>query len=224
MLTSRRLYTVLAALVPLAAALHVVYPLNRHVSIERPVCIARASGSVLYEIHSNSGWGHHKYSPIHPSVIGGYWAVIENVYYWVNMLLVIILPLVILVYLSASIASYFRRSTVRFSEQKRCVTNLTLATTFVHVLLELPAVGLYLAAAVKVRGACVHSGTNVQGAGIVHESSTMCNYQIVVHFLGVVEASIPFYTYLFYRWMREPFTNDNDCIAAATSANCPKRD
>ena len=148
----------------------------------------------------------------------------ENVYYWVNMLLVIILPLIILVYLSASIATYFRRSSVRFSEQKRCVTNLTLATTFVHVILELPAVGLYLAAAVKVRRACVHSGMNVQGAGIVHESNTMCNYQIVVHFLGIVEASIPFYTYLIYRWARRPVTTDNDSIAVATFVNCLEHD
>ena len=57
MFTSRRLYTVLSALVPLAAAVHVVYPLNRYVINARPACIARTNGSVPYEIHSHSGWG-----------------------------------------------------------------------------------------------------------------------------------------------------------------------
>ena len=65
------------------------------------------------------------------------------------------------------------------------MTNLTLATTLVHVLLELPAIGLYAVVAIK-------------GPTIVHSSPIMCQYEIAVHYLAVVEASIPFFTYVAY--------------------------
>ena len=67
-------------------------------------------------------------------------------------MVVIVLPLLVMVFLSYKICTNLKRrtSTARFTDQKRCVTNLTLATTFVHVVLELPAIGLHVAAAVFV--------------------------------------------------------------------------
>lgn len=99
------------------------------------------------------------------------------------------------------------------TEQKRCVTNLSLATTSVHVVLETPASGKHtIVCARRRRYALVvlYITAACFGPQLVHQMPSMCSYQIGVHFMGIIEASIPFYVYVLFRCV---------CCVVVTRAN-----
>ena len=72
------------------------------------------------------------------------------------------------------------------NREKLGVTGITMLTTFVYVILELPAIGLFINAAIS-------------GSNVVHSTDFMCRWQLIAHFLAICEASVLFFIYVTFR-------------------------
>uniref|UniRef100_A0AC34Q2I6 G-protein coupled receptors family 1 profile domain-containing protein n=1 Tax=Panagrolaimus sp. JU765 TaxID=591449 RepID=A0AC34Q2I6_9BILA len=113
----------------------------------------------------------------------------ERVHTIANLLLAIMIPLFLLVFMTAAIVwrLLIRASDVgatsRFSAEKKCVTRITLITTVLQLITETPTVPVFIYAALF-------------GPNIVNKNAQLCNWQTVSHFLGLCNASMSFFVYI----------------------------
>uniref|UniRef100_A0A914E2I0 G-protein coupled receptors family 1 profile domain-containing protein n=2 Tax=Acrobeloides nanus TaxID=290746 RepID=A0A914E2I0_9BILA len=148
--------------------LALIYPLNRTVQF-RKVC-----GSYLVTIHASES---------------ELLQTLERFHMIANLILAIIVPLSLLIFMTASIVwrLLIRNSeigaTSRFSAEKRCVTRITLITTVLQVITELPSVPVLVYAAIF-------------GPQVVNQSNDLCTWQTISHFLGLCNASLSFFVYI----------------------------
>ncbi|VDM23689.1 unnamed protein product [Toxocara canis] len=110
-----------------------------------------------------------------------------------NLFLAIIIPLTLLVFMTASIVwrLLLRRTSCdsgdsrRFSAEKRCVTRLTLITTSLQLISECPAVPVFIYAA-------------LHGPHVVHTEPHLCLWHTNAQYLGICNASLSFFVYIVF--------------------------
>ncbi len=74
----------------------------------------------------------------------------EKVYHWLNLSFAIVIPLLLLLFMSIVICYqlvYRQSMATRYSEQKRCINRITFSTTIVHMIFEIPYVLVFAVAA-----------------------------------------------------------------------------
>uniref|UniRef100_A0AC35U5B2 G_PROTEIN_RECEP_F1_2 domain-containing protein n=1 Tax=Rhabditophanes sp. KR3021 TaxID=114890 RepID=A0AC35U5B2_9BILA len=110
----------------------------------------------------------------------------------VNLFLTILIPVTLLCFLTAAIVwkFVFQRSTksgviLKLSSEKRCVTRITLITTILLLVSELPAVPVFLY-------------SFFSGPKVIHANKGLCIWHSVSHFLGICSASLSFFVYFFF--------------------------
>ncbi|KAE9555036.1 hypothetical protein FO519_001782 [Halicephalobus sp. NKZ332] len=113
----------------------------------------------------------------------------ERIHTVANLLLAILVPLSLLVFMTASIVWRLLiktsdiRITSRFSAEKKSVTRITLITTVLQLITEVPSVPVF-----------VYAG--IFGPNIVNKNPQLCTWQTVSHFLGLCNASMSFFVYI----------------------------
>uniref|UniRef100_A0A914UZZ4 G-protein coupled receptors family 1 profile domain-containing protein n=1 Tax=Plectus sambesii TaxID=2011161 RepID=A0A914UZZ4_9BILA len=151
-----------------ALALQLIYPLNR---VIRPLDCR--NGYVVFQIVTRPGMA---------------FAMYEKLYTWLNLLLVIVIPLMLLVYMSAAIAWHLlvlgSANQHHFTMQKRCVTRITLVSTVLQLICETPAVPIFVLAA-------------LYDSSVVH-NPTICVWHTAVYFMAFSNASLSFFVYLIF--------------------------
>uniref|UniRef100_A0AC35GVK5 G-protein coupled receptors family 1 profile domain-containing protein n=1 Tax=Panagrolaimus sp. PS1159 TaxID=55785 RepID=A0AC35GVK5_9BILA len=109
----------------------------------------------------------------------------EKIHTVANLFLAIVIPLTLLVFMTASIVWKLiirgAESGIahRFSAEKRCVTRITLITTLLQLVTEFPSIPVFLYA--------VCFGPHLQ---------QICNWQTMSHFFGLWNASLSFFVYI----------------------------
>ena len=103
-----------------------------------------------------------------------------------HLLLAILVPLTLLVFMTISVMwrLVLRRdhSTSHFTTEKRCVTRITLITTSLQVLADLPHVPVYTYAIIS-------------GPHVINQP-TICEWNTVGVFLGLCNMSLSFFVYI----------------------------
>uniref|UniRef100_A0A7E4VLQ2 G_PROTEIN_RECEP_F1_2 domain-containing protein n=1 Tax=Panagrellus redivivus TaxID=6233 RepID=A0A7E4VLQ2_PANRE len=113
-------------------------------------------------------------------------AVYEKVYYWTQMTVSITLPTIAMLVCSVLILTRFtfkQELGEAFSQRRKCVIRMTVATTVSHLLFEGPALLTFGAAALK-------------GAGSESHNTTTCILNHANNLLSMVNATIPFFVFL----------------------------
>ncbi|KAI1702598.1 hypothetical protein DdX_15379 [Ditylenchus destructor] len=147
--------------------LALIYPLNRNVSLMKNCNSLRIA---IVASHSEA------------------MITFERFHTIANLLLAIIIPLVLLVFMTASIVwrliirppDLGSATSQHFSSEKRGVTRITLITTALQLITETPSVPVFIYATVF--------GPNI--------GQNMCTWQTVSHFLGLCNASLSFFVYI----------------------------
>lgn len=108
----------------------------------------------------------------------------ERLFYWTTVCWHGIMPNVILSFCSARIAyELLYRSLPTYSERKHCVTRITMATTFCHLVLESPAIIVNIVAA-------------FYGPTFMNTNYAMCVCHVMTNFASQLNASICCLIYL----------------------------
>uniref|UniRef100_A0A915BA02 G-protein coupled receptors family 1 profile domain-containing protein n=3 Tax=Parascaris univalens TaxID=6257 RepID=A0A915BA02_PARUN len=111
-----------------------------------------------------------------------------------NLFIAIIIPLSLLVFMTAAIVwRLFLRRTLfdrdsgsrRFSAEKRCVTRITFITTSLHLISECPAVPVFIYAVLR-------------GPHVVHTEPQLCLWHTSAQYLGICNASLSFFVYIIF--------------------------
>ncbi|CDW54352.1 7tm 1 domain containing protein [Trichuris trichiura] len=111
----------------------------------------------------------------------------EVFYYWFNSISTLLLPMVAMLVLTAFIYHLLFWARNRFrkgSEQKRCVTRLSLATTACHLVFEMPHVANFIIAATEERPTSQW-----------HRSFPWLTFVATANFLSMLDASVTFVVY-----------------------------
>ncbi|KAK0396611.1 hypothetical protein QR680_001784 [Steinernema hermaphroditum] len=173
--TRRLSLNLLIATVILSSGLHLTFLCTHHV----------ATSSVLREINSSVHcWYHAIYFTMQRNTLPIY-ELYEKMYYWIQMTVSIVLPTIIMLICSVLIITQFTIKELgeTFSQRRRCVIRMTVATTLSHLLLEGPALLTFGAAALK-------------GAGSSSHDVTTCKLNHGNNLLSMVNATIPFFVFL----------------------------
>uniref|UniRef100_A0A915K4V1 G-protein coupled receptors family 1 profile domain-containing protein n=1 Tax=Romanomermis culicivorax TaxID=13658 RepID=A0A915K4V1_ROMCU len=153
------------AVVVIFLVIHAQTPISR--MTEMSVC--EATGRRIYKLLMRPGY---------------LYSFTEKIYSLLNLLLSLVLPGILLVAFTSRLTFILCcRSLPQFSARKRCVTRIALATMMSQLTLEVPAVGVYGAAALR-------------GVEFVNEDPTMCTCHILSNFANQMNASICFLIYL----------------------------
>ncbi|WKY05370.1 hypothetical protein Q1695_005966 [Nippostrongylus brasiliensis] len=162
---SARSYVVVAVAGLLLA---LIYPLNRSVSLTVDAC----DRVVVHIIASDSQL----------------MTLIERVHTIGNLLFAIVIPMSLLVFMTISVVwklvlrkSEFPSSS-HFTSEKRCVTRITLITTSLQLLAELPPIPVFILAAIS-------------GPRVINEIP-VCVWNTVGVFLGLCNMSLSFFVYI----------------------------
>ncbi|VDL70255.1 unnamed protein product [Nippostrongylus brasiliensis] len=148
--------------------LALIYPLNRSVSLTVDAC----DRVVVHIIASDSQL----------------MTLIERVHTIGNLLFAIVIPMSLLVFMTISVVwklvlrkSEFPSSS-HFTSEKRCVTRITLITTSLQLLAELPPIPVFILAAIS-------------GPRVINEIP-VCVWNTVGVFLGLCNMSLSFFVYI----------------------------
>ncbi|KHN79813.1 hypothetical protein Tcan_07570 [Toxocara canis] len=116
---------------------------------------------------------------------GAVYEFYEKIYYWTQLTLSIVVPTVVMLICSLLIVTRFTFKELgeAFSQRRKCVIRMTVATTLSHLLLEGPALLTFGAAALK-------------GSGSAGHNTTMCMLNHGNNSLSVLNATIPFFVFL----------------------------
>ncbi|KAL3103088.1 hypothetical protein niasHS_002274 [Heterodera schachtii] len=112
---------------------------------------------------------------------------LERPYYWVQMSATIVLPILVMMVCTALVVSRFTLKPQlgqSFSQRRKCVIRLTVATTVSHLLLEGPAALGYAFFALR-------------GASMPDQREWMCALTASNNVLSALNATIPFFLFLF---------------------------
>ncbi|KAK6751636.1 hypothetical protein RB195_003200 [Necator americanus] len=148
--------------------LALIYPLNRSVSVVVDSC-----DRVIIQIISSD-------SPL--------MTLIERLHTIANLLFSILIPMSLLVFMTISVVwkLVLRKSefpnTSHFTSEKRCVTRITLITTSLQLLAELPPIPVFIYAAIS-------------GPHVINEIP-VCVWNTVGIFLGLCNMSLSFFVYV----------------------------
>lgn len=121
----------------------------------------------------------------------------EHLHMFANLLAAIIIPLVLLIFMSVSIVWKLNISVTnkpkfspdgkvsmgRFGTEKRTVVRITLITTFLQLLGELPSVPVFAFASIF---------------GPATTSLHLCTWQTLSQFMGIINISLSFFVYLIF--------------------------
>ncbi|VDO48580.1 unnamed protein product [Haemonchus placei] len=148
--------------------LALIYPLNRSVSLTVDSC-----DRVIVQIVASD-------SPL--------MTMIERLHTIGNLLFAIVIPMSLLVFMTVSVVwklvlrkPEFPRSS-HFTSEKRCVTRITLITTSLQLLAELPPIPVFILAAIS-------------GPRVINEIP-VCVWNTVGVFLGLCNMSLSFFVYI----------------------------
>ncbi|KHJ81818.1 hypothetical protein OESDEN_18493 [Oesophagostomum dentatum] len=114
--------------------------------------------------------------------------LIERLHTIGNLLFAIVIPMSLLVFMTISVVwkLLLRKSenpnTSHFTAEKRCVTRITLITTSLQLLAELPPIPVFIYAAIF-------------GPRVINET-TVCVWNTVGLFLGLCNMSLSFFVYV----------------------------
>uniref|UniRef100_A0A0K0DPB6 G_PROTEIN_RECEP_F1_2 domain-containing protein n=1 Tax=Angiostrongylus cantonensis TaxID=6313 RepID=A0A0K0DPB6_ANGCA len=105
--------------------------------------------------------------------------VIQKIYYWIQTTFAIIIPTIAMLVCSILIVKQFTFKELgeAFSQRRKCVIRMTVATTVSHLLLEGPATLTHAAVALK-------------------HHYMMCVLNNAINILSIVNATIPFFVFL----------------------------
>ncbi|TMS36241.1 hypothetical protein L596_003453 [Steinernema carpocapsae] len=173
--TRRLSLNLLIATVVLSSVLHLTFLCTHHV----------ATTTVVKELNASSHcWYHAVYFTMQRNVLPIY-EFYEKMYYWIQMTVSIVLPTIIMLICSVLIITQFTIKDLgeTFSQRRRCVIRMTVATTLSHLLLEGPALLTFGAAALK-------------GAGSSAHDVITCKLNHGNNLLSMVNATIPFFVFL----------------------------
>lgn len=111
--------------------------------------------------------------------------VIQKVYYWIQTTVAIIIPTVAMLVCSILIVKQFTFKELgeAFSQRRKCVIRMTVATTVSHLLLEGPAT-------------LTHAAVALKGASSSEHHYMMCVLNNAINILSIVNATIPFFVFL----------------------------
>ncbi|CAD5215756.1 unnamed protein product [Bursaphelenchus okinawaensis] len=111
--------------------------------------------------------------------------VLEKIYYWSQTMFSIVIPNIVMLVCSVLIVTKFTFKELgeAFSQRRRCVIRLTVATTLSHLLFEGPALLTFGAAAIK-------------GTDSDQHNLTICILNHTNNLLSVINATIPFFVFL----------------------------
>lgn len=178
--SSRCTYGCLIGSISMAAAIHSLFLLTHDV-VPDP--------STLVLVSSSSDQQHFCFRIAHSFRMrpSRRWApLLERPYYWVQMTLTIVLPTLAMLLCSALIVSRFTLKPQlgqAFSQRRKCVIRLTVATATSHLLLEGPGMLCYMFFAIR--------GADVQG-----QAGWVCLLSAANNFLSALNASIPCFLFL----------------------------
>ncbi|VDM82549.1 unnamed protein product [Strongylus vulgaris] len=114
--------------------------------------------------------------------------MIERLHAIGNLLFAIIIPMFLLLFMTVSVVwkLVLRRSenpnASHFTAEKRCVTRITLITTSLQLLAELPPIPVFIYAAIS-------------GPRVINDT-TVCIWNTVGVFLGLCNMSLSFFVYI----------------------------
>jgi hypothetical protein len=119
--------------------------------------------------------------------------IYERFHMLFNLLMAIILPLVLLVLMSAAIvwrlnsadSSSSKNGVGKFGSEKRNVVRITLITTSLQLFSELPSVPVF-------------AFVSLFGASAMNETSSLCTLQTLSQFVGIFNVSLSFFVYLLF--------------------------
>ncbi|CAJ0603498.1 unnamed protein product [Cylicocyclus nassatus] len=178
--------------------LAIIYPLNRSVSVTTDNCYR-----VNIQIVSST-------TPL--------MTLFERLHTIANLLFAIVIPLSLLIFMTISVVWKFvlRKSenpnACHFTAEKRCVTRITLITTGLQLLAELPPIPVFIYAAIS-------------GPQVI-EKPTVCVCYTVGLFLGFCNMSLSFFVYIMlsqkfrqmvFNRLRENIARFVPCCSPATS-------
>lgn len=124
--TNKNFLKTCSVLFSVAVAIHMAIPLNR-------IAVSQSCPSERRYVHKLY------------ARTGTVYEILEPIYYWTNLLLVMTIPSLLLLILTACVIhKMLFHSLAHYSERKKCVTRITLATTACHLTLATPAVGVYV--------------------------------------------------------------------------------
>ncbi|KAK6765740.1 hypothetical protein RB195_025570 [Necator americanus] len=111
--------------------------------------------------------------------------VIQRVYYWIQTTVAIIIPTIAMLVCSILIVKQFTFKELgeAFSQRRKCVIRMTVATTVSHLLLEGPAT-------------LTHAAVALKGASSSEHHYMMCILNNAINILSIVNATIPFFVFL----------------------------
>lgn len=161
--TTKTFRFVLTAVILSSVLLHVQIPITRYV--ESVPC----ESNVVRKMYVRNG---------------ELYATWESVYYWANFIAALAIPSLLLAVFTVKLThKLVYCSLPNYSERKRCVTRITLATTACELTLETPAMGVYAVAA-------------LYGPTFINEDPVMCVCHIITNFANQLNASVCFLIYL----------------------------
>ncbi|KAK6039841.1 hypothetical protein COOONC_22654 [Cooperia oncophora] len=165
--TKRNLSKIYVVVAVAGLLLALIYPLNRSVSVTVDSC-----DRVIVQIIASD-------SPL--------MTMIERIHTIGNLLFAIVIPMSLLVFMTVSVVwklvlqkSYLPNSS-HFTSEKRCVTRITLITTSLQLLAELPPVPVFILAAIS-------------GPRVINEIP-VCIWNTAGVFLGLCNMSLSFFVY-----------------------------
>ncbi|VDK47963.1 unnamed protein product [Anisakis simplex] len=196
--TKRLTLILLLSSVFLSSTLHLTFIYTNSV-IETPI---------IQEIRSNPSTSCYRLMVRYSMQISS-GAVYEKLYYWTQLLLSIVIPTIVMLICSVLIVTQFTFKELgeAFSQRRKCVIRMTVATTLSHLLLEGPALLTFGAAALKgtpfdrVRLISLllselNAVVSNFGSGSANHNTTMCMLNHGNNLLSVLNATIPFFVFL----------------------------
>ncbi|CEF60570.1 G protein-coupled receptor, rhodopsin-like family and GPCR, rhodopsin-like, 7TM domain-containing protein [Strongyloides ratti] len=117
---------------------------------------------------------------------------IEKVHTIINLVITIIIPLVLLILLTVILfyRFVFLRKTktgviLKFTNEKKCVVKISLLTTILFILSEIPSIPIFI-------------NSYTKGSHVVNNDTTMCRWLSFSHFCGICNSSLSFIIYFIF--------------------------
>uniref|UniRef100_A0A0K0ES52 G_PROTEIN_RECEP_F1_2 domain-containing protein n=1 Tax=Strongyloides stercoralis TaxID=6248 RepID=A0A0K0ES52_STRER len=169
--TKRNVILSYIVLIILGTLMAIIYPLNRRV-------IFSVDNGKTKVIISTSNY----------NII----SKIEKIHTIVNLTLTIIIPLVLLIMLTGILFYrfvFFRKTKtgviLRFTKEKKCVVKISLLTTILFILSEIPSIPIFI-------------NSYIKGSHVVNRDVTMCRWLSFSHFCGICNSSLSFVIYFIF--------------------------
>uniref|UniRef100_A0A0N5BZG3 G_PROTEIN_RECEP_F1_2 domain-containing protein n=1 Tax=Strongyloides papillosus TaxID=174720 RepID=A0A0N5BZG3_STREA len=127
---------------------------------------------------------------------------IEKIHTIINLLISIIIPLILLIILTVVLfyrfVIYRKTETgilLKFTKEKRCVVKISVLTTVLFILSEIPAIPVFI-------------NSFTRGTHAIYQDKILCRWLTLSHFCGICNSSLSFLIYfMFSRRFRESLIN-----------------